>query len=157
MSVNRRLVVLTVLGLFLAGSNPLDAQKSMQEKLAAAKTVSCDFIVYATGTWKNGEAQGELKTAKLSVRFIEINTDEGTARMASGFGNYDIIVRLAQGALHFVQAFRAGPLYTTTIFGTESRDGKLKAVHTRHEYAEISLPGFTSRPEQYYGECEIGQ
>jgi len=28
-------------------------------------------------------------------------------------------------------------------------------VHTRHEYTEVRLPGFTSRPEQYYGECEI--
>ena len=32
-------------------------------------------------------------------------------------------------------------------------DGKLRAVHTRHEYTEVSLPGFTSRPEQYYGDC----
>ncbi len=32
--------------------------------------------------------------------------------------------------------------------------GKLKAVHTRHEYTEVSLPGYTSRPEQYYGECD---
>jgi len=31
--------------------------------------------------------------------------------------------------------------------------GKLRAVHTRHEYTEVSLPGFTSRPEQYYGDC----
>jgi len=27
-------------------------------------------------------------------------------------------------------------------------------VHARHEYTEVSLPGYTSRPEQYYGECE---
>jgi hypothetical protein len=33
----------------------------------------------------------------------------------------------------------------------------MRAVHTRHEYTMISLPGFTSRPEQYYGECAIGR
>ena len=48
--------------------------------------------------------------------------------MAGGFGIYDIIVRFSPGALHFIQAFRDGPLYTTTIFDKESRDGQLKAV-----------------------------
>jgi hypothetical protein len=141
----------------LAGGAPaIHAQTSTREKLAAAKTVTCAFTVSATGTWKNGEAEGALNTAKLSVQFIEINTDEGSARLASGFGIYDIIVRLAPGSLHFIQAFRDGPLYTTTIFDKESRDGRLKAVHTRHEYADIALPGFTSKPEQYYGDCAVG-
>ena len=147
---------LIVLALVLGGPGALRAQTTTREKLAAAKTVTCIFTVYATGTWKNGEAQGELKTAKLSVQFTEINTDEGSARMVGGFGTYDIIVRLSPGALHFIQAFRDGPLYTTTIFDKESRDGKLKAVHTRHEYADVALPGFTSKPEQYYGECVLG-
>jgi len=53
--------------------------------------------------------------------------------------------------------FLDGPLYTTRIFPKETRAGKLQAVHTRHEYTEISLPGFTSRPEQYYGECDVRQ
>ena len=145
------------LAFFLTGTFALSAQTTTLDKLAAAKTVQCTFAVYATGNWKNGEAEGALKTGKLSVQFIEINTDEGTARMVGGFGTYDIIVRLSQGALHFVQAFRDGPLYVTTIFDKESRDGKLKAVHTRHEYADVSLPGFTSKPEQYYGECGVGR
>ena len=54
-----------------------------------------------------------------------------------------------------MQSFRDGPLYITTVFNKESRAGKLKAVHTRHEYADVALPGFTSSPEQYYGECEV--
>jgi hypothetical protein len=28
-------------------------------------------------------------------------------------------------------------------------------MHSRHEYTDVSLPGYTSSPEQYYGECEI--
>jgi hypothetical protein len=31
------------------------------------------------------------------------------------------------------------------------------AVHTRHEYTDISLPGFTSRPEMYIGDCAAAQ
>lgn len=148
---------MAALAFVVAGTVAFSAQTASRDKLAAATTAQCTFVVYATGNWKNGEAVGELKTGKLSVHFIEINTDEGSARMAGGFGVYDIIVRLSPGALHFIQAFRDGPLYTTTVFDKESRDGKLKAVHTRHEYADITLPGFTSKPEQYYGECVVGQ
>ena len=95
-----------------------------------------------------------MKTAALSLRFEAIDADEGTARIIGMFGPSDIIVRLSAGTLHFVQVFSAGPLYTTTVFPKETRGRKLQAVHTRHEYTEVSLPGFTSRPEQYYGECE---
>jgi hypothetical protein len=48
-----------------------------------------------------------------------------------------------------------GPVYITTIFDRESRGRKLKAVHSRHEFFAVPLPGATSSPEQYYGECEI--
>ena len=67
----------------------------------------------------------------------------------------EIIVRSAGGYLNFIQSFRTGPLYTTTVFEKETPDGKLKAVHSRHEYFTVPVPGSTSSPEQYYGECEI--
>jgi len=153
---SRRLVLLAVVGLIGTTSGGVTAQ-TLRAKLTTAKTVTCTFTASAAGDWKAGEAEGVVKPAKLTVQFIEINSDEGTARMKSGFGNYDIIVRMSEGSLHFIQAFRSGALYTTTIFDKESRDGKLKAVHTRHEYTDVQLPGFTSRPEQYYGECELGQ
>jgi hypothetical protein len=43
------------------------------------------------------------------------------------------------------------------VFDKETRAGRLQAVHTRHEYTAVSLPGFTSRPEQYYGDCEAAR
>jgi hypothetical protein len=125
------------------------------EKLAAASAVNCTFTTMTTGTWTGGVAAAEITPSKLSIGFDQIDADQGTARVIGAFGPSDIIVRLSLGALHFVQAFREGPLYATTIFPQVSRDGKLMAVHTRHEYTEVRLPGFTSRPEQYYGECAI--
>jgi hypothetical protein len=50
-----------------------------------------------------------------------------------------------------------GVLRITTVFDKQNSPGKFKAVHARHEYTDVSLPGFTSRPEQYYGECELGR
>jgi hypothetical protein len=66
----------------------------------------------------------------------------------------DIIAQLSGGSLHLMQTSRSGAVYITTVYPSESRGGKLKAVHARHEYTEVSLPGYTSRPEQYYGECD---
>jgi hypothetical protein len=48
-----------------------------------------------------------------------------------------------------------GAVYVTTIFNSETKNGRLLAVHTRHEYTPVQLPGLTSRPEQYYGDCQV--
>ena len=150
----RRTTVLGVLSTVLLGSHVASGQ-SIEDRLAGVKSVKCVFAVSATGTWKNGEPQAETRTAALTATFDEIVPDEGTARAVGTFGPSDINVRLSTGNLHLVQSFKDGPLYVTTIFPKETRGGKLQAVHTRHEYTVVSLPGFTSRPEQYYGECEL--
>lgn len=134
----------------------LRAQRRDVSRINAVKSVRCAFTTLATGNWRDGAAVVETKQTKMALGFDSVNTDDGTARMLGDFGASDIIVRLSEGTLHFVQSFREGPLYTTTIFPFESRPGYFRAVHTRHEYTEVSVPGFTSRPEQYYGECEIG-
>ena len=85
-----------------------------------------------------------------------IDTDASTADAVGRFGPSHIITRLSGDYLHFMQLFNAGPLYVTTIIDRETSGGKLLAVHTRHEYTDVRLTGHTSRPEHYYGECEIG-
>ncbi len=144
-----------VLGVALGGPCLVQAQTRVADKLAAAKSIKCVFPTMAVGGWGSSGPLGEIKPATLSLGFEDVDTDDGTARVVGAFGPSDIIVRLSSGTLHFVQSFREGPLYATTIFPYEARPGRLRAVHTRHEFTEVSLPGFTSRPEQYYGECEI--
>jgi hypothetical protein len=146
-----------VVAVLLVSSQALVAQSPARNRLARAKDLTCAFSVYATGTWNQGQPHAEVKTATLSIKFDEIDADQGSARAIGAFGASDVIVRLSAGTLHFVQVFNAGPLYTTTVFDSESVKGKLKAVHTRHEYTELALPNFTSRPEQYYGDCEVNQ
>ena len=148
------LALLSMFDAALAGAPSVVAQQNA-DKLFAARVVSCTFTTMASGTWNGGVAVAETKASTFSLGFDEIDADQGTARVIGAFGPSDIIVRFSAGTLHFVQAFREGPLYATTIFPQESQGAKLKAVHTRHEYTEVTLPGFTSRPEQYYGECEI--
>ena len=127
-----------------------------QEKKQSAKAFRCTFPLISTGTWKkDGSPDAAVKAAKLTLRFESVNVDEGTAELKNGTVATGITVQSAGGNLHFVQAFRSGPLYVTTIFDKEIQPGKLKAVHSRHEYFTVPLEGATSSPEQYYGECDV--
>jgi hypothetical protein len=148
-----------VLLLLFSSGQPARAQPGTgaRGRLAAATTLRCSSPLLATGDWTNGEPQAESKPAKLSFTFSGVDAQDGTAEADLGYGPSHIIVRLAEGSLHFIQVGSAGPVYLTTVFDQESRAGKLKAVHTRHEYTPVKVAGFTSRPEQYYGECEVAQ
>lgn len=108
----------------------------------------------AVGDWKAGEALSTIKSAKLAVAFNAIDTQEGTAESVGDSGKAHITVRLLGSYLHFMQLDTYGALYITTVFDKETRSGKLQAAHSRHEYTPVSLPGLTSRPEQYVGECD---
>lgn len=133
---------------------PMRAQTA-RERLASVSKVDCTFTLSAVGTWKSGVPEANMKTTPLAMRFDEVNPDDGTARVIGMFGPSDIIVRLSGDTLHLIQSFRDGPLYATTVFPKETRPGRLQAVHTRHEFTEVSLPGYTSSPEQYYGDCQV--
>ena len=137
----------------LAG--PFAAGAGGQARLADAKSLRCSFHRQATGTWtKDGPPDAVAKPATLVLRFESIDTDGGTAELRTGSVGSEVTIRLAEGYLHFMQAFRTGPLYTTTVFEAAASGGRFKAVHSRHELFSVPLPGATSSPEQYYGECE---
>jgi hypothetical protein len=155
MRMNWIAATLTIAAVLLSAASPLTAQDAVKGKLATARAVKCSFSLIAVGTWAGPQPKAEVKPSKLVLQFEEVNADEGTARMESSYGKYDIIVRYAEGYLHFIQAFLNGPLYSTTILEKPTSGGKLKAMHSRHEFTDFALPGFTSSPEQYYGECEV--
>jgi hypothetical protein len=132
------------------------AGAAAQGSIATAKALRCSFQRQATGTWKkDGIPDAAAGPAALVLRFESIDTDGGTAELKTGSVGSEVTVRSVEGYLHFMQAFRTGPLYTTTVFAAGSVGGTFRAVHSRHEYFLVPLPGATSSPEQYYGACEI--
>jgi hypothetical protein len=138
---------------------PAATARAGQERLAAAKSLRCTFPLAASSVLKNAAPPtATVKPALLLLIFDSIDTDEGTARLKSGSVGVEVTARLSGGYLHLMQSFKSGALYTTTVFdrpGPGGADGKLKAVHSRHEYFTVQVPGATSSPEQYYGECEV--
>jgi len=130
--------------------------EAAQLRIANVKTLRCSFPAHAVGTWGNeGALNVTVQSMPLVLRFDSIDPDSGTAQLRSGTVGSEVTVRLAEGYLHFMQSFRTGPLYTTTVFDGGEKSGKLKAVHSRHEYFAVPLPGATSSPEQYYGDCQV--
>jgi len=154
MSLDRQVTVPRIFGVVFVVSLAA-ANAAAQGRLADTTSLDCTFTVIATGTWTDGEAEATLDASTFSIRFVSIDTDGATAEVVGPYGASVIIVRATGDYLHLVQMFMVGPLYTTTVIDRETTDGKLMAVHTRHEYTDTSLPGFTSRPEQYYGECLV--
>src|SRR5436190_17813440 len=149
MHTHIRILALPLL-LFVAAVS-VQAQGPARKKLQAAKGLSCSFSTMATGTWNADGPHADVKPSKLTMKFASI--DESSAQVVGFLGPSYAIVRLTEGSLHIMTVDNAGPLYVTTIFDKLTADGKFYAVHTRHEFTEVSLPGFTSRPEQYYGSC----
>ena len=149
----RRGIVTSALLALLAAA-PAHAQR-LEDRLVTVKSLTCLFTAQAKGNWTGGVPKVDVVTPKLALQFVDIDTDDGTAKAKGEFGSSDIIVRVASGTLHLMQSFSAGPLHVTTVFARETQPGRLLAVHTRHEFTAVALPGFTSRPEQYYGDCEL--
>lgn len=137
------------------------AQTPGQVGLADVQRLKCSFALLATGTWNKDVPSAEVTPATLSMQFDAIDTQEGSANVldvsAAAAGAPHITVRLLGDNLHFLAMNSSGSVYLTTVFWErEGRaSGRYKAVHTRHEFTQIRLPSYTSRPEQYYGQCEV--
>ena len=105
----------------------------------------------------------ELTPAKLSMVFDAIDTQDGTANVmevsAPDAGAPHITVRLLarQPSLHGDEHLGFGLSDVGVRRQGQPRERNFKAVHTRHEFTPTRLTGWTSRPEQYYGQCEAAK
>ena len=149
-------VLAASLVLTVPASLPVEAQnRALQQKLRNAERIDCTFPSLVTGDWEDSGASAAVTPAEFEAAFFDIDVEEGTAEAEGRFGASFIVVRQTATYLHFMQMFSAGPLYLTTVIADETASGTLKAVHTRHEFSPTRLPGFTSRPEMYVGECTV--
>jgi hypothetical protein len=140
----------------VSGVSRTAAQSTDKNPLASIKSLKCQFPVYTVGSWKNGEAKAEVRQAQqFSLDIDEIDTDSGTARVTGTAGPTHVVALLTLSSLHFMERTVTGTLTITTVFSAENTR-KFRAVHSRHDYLPMSLPGYVSEPSvsQNYGECE---
>ena len=156
MTLFRYAAVPWIVASLLSCSHGLGAQDLGRGRLADIDSLSCVFSVQAMGTWPDGEPQATVQTEPFTLQYGAISTEDGTAEFVrSRYGVAHIIARLSAGNLHLLEVSGSGSLYATTVFDAENSNGTFKAVHSRHAYIERILRDVTSRPYQYYGECEV--
>ena len=132
-------------------------QTTDKNPLAQVKALKCRFTIYSSGSWKNGEPQAQIRQPEqLSIEVDEIDTDSGSARVTGTSGPSDVVSLLTVSSLHFMERSVTGTLTITTVFVGDANAKTFRAVHARHDYLPMSLPGFTSEPSvsQHYGTCE---
>jgi hypothetical protein len=142
------------------GARLIYAQSTTTNPLATIKSLKCKFPVYAVVSWKNGQPEAQVKQAQMfSLDFDEIDADDGTARVTSTSGATHITALLTVSSLHLMERSVTGTLNITTVFSSEKGATTFRAVHSRHDYLPMSIPGFVSEPtvSQNYGECVPGK
>ena len=138
---------------------PLHAQdKEPPNILASVKALKCRFPAATTATWKNGEVQAQTKTQEMLFTISEIDVTDGTAEFLGTAGRSYVTAVLPGWSMYFVES-SVGQLNVTTVFAQEASPKKLKAVHSRHGYLQMTVGRFISEPSvsQNYGECEIAE
>ena len=144
--------------LTLACANAVHAQTTEKNPLAQVKSLKCRFSIYASGSWsKTQEPQAQVRQPEqLSLEIDEIDTDSGSGRVTGTAGPADVTALLTLSSLHFMERSVTGTLNITTVFAGDPDAKTFRAVHARHDYLPMSLPGFQSEPSvsQHYGVCE---
>jgi hypothetical protein len=126
--------------------------------LTTVKALKCRFPVAASGTWKAGEPIAQTRTQELLLQVSAIDVQDGTAELMGVAGRAYVSAVLSGWSLYFVEN-SVGQLNVTTVFAQETAPKKLKAVHSRHGYLQMTVGRFISEPSvsQNYGECEIAE
>jgi hypothetical protein len=126
--------------------------------LTTVKSLKCRFPVASTAVWKESEPVAQTRTQELLFEIKEIDAQDGTAEFQGTAGRAFVSAVLSGWSLYFVES-AVGQLNVTTVFAQEASPKKLKAVHSRHGYLQMSIGKFIAEPSvsQSYGECEIVQ
>jgi hypothetical protein len=143
--------------LLLLWAAPVFAQQAADATpFASLKKLKCSFPVATTGVWKDGVPQAQVRNQELSLEFDEIDTQEASARVIGTAGPAHVTANVSAWSLYFMDV-GPGYLNTTTVFSQEIAPKKLKAVHARYGYLQMSLGRYVSEPivSQSYGDCAI--
>ena len=146
-------VIACMLLSFPVCAHPAAQSADKKNPLAGITTLKCSFPVAVAGSWKDWTPKAELQSAPpLTLVIEEIDIDGGTARI----GSTHTTALLTQNSVHFMERTMAGSLTMITVLSQKSPKGTLRAVRSRHDYLQMSIPGFVAEPNisQHYGECE---
>lgn len=157
--MTRRSLAVVAVCLAFCAAHRTQAQTTDKNPLAKVKALKCRFSIYASGSWtKAQEPQAQVRQPEtLSLDIDEIDTDSGSGRVTGTAGPADVTALLTISSLHFMERSVTGTLNITTVFSGDPDAKTFRAVHARHDYLPMNLPGYQSEPSvsQHYGVCDI--
>ena len=148
--------VVTFIIAVVTGVSLIAQDKEPPNPLATLKKIKCRFPLAASAAWKEGEPQVQMKMQELLFDINAIDVQDGTAEFVGTAGRSFVTAVLSGWSLYFVEN-AIGQLNVTTVFAQEAGPKRLKAVHSRHGYLQMTVGRFISEPSvsQNYGECAI--
>lgn len=152
----RTFIALVLVTLVAAPAVGQDGAAEPPNPLASLKRLQCRFPVATSAVWKGGDPQAQTKTQELGFEITAIDVQDGTAEYIGTAGKAFVTAVLSGWSLYFVEN-AVGQLNVTTVFAQEAAPKKLKAVHSRHGYLQMTVGRFVAEPSvsQNYGECEV--
>ena len=144
--------------LMLAATLDMTAQAPAEppNPLTSVKRLKCRFPTASAAAWKSGDPQVQIKTQELLFEITAIDVQDGTAEYLGTAGRAFVTAVLSGWSLYFVEN-SVGQLNVTTVFAQEAAPKRLKAVHSRHGYLQMTVGRYIAEPSvsQNYGDCEI--
>ena len=146
-------ILLVMSAVMLTGGQP---QAEPPNPLTTLKRLKCRFPTASAAAWKSGDPQVQIKTQELLFEINNIDVQDGTAEYIGTAGRAFVTAVLSGWSLYFVEN-SVGQLNVTTVFAQEASAKRLKAVHSRHGYLQMTVGKFIAEPSvsQNYGDCEI--
>ena len=126
---------------------PVHAQPQAEppNPLTTVKRLKCRFPTASAAAWKSGDPQVQLKTQELLFEINNIDVQDGTAEFIGTAGRAYVTAVLSGWSLYFVEN-SVGQLNVTTVFAQEASPKRLKAVHSRHGYLQMTVGKFIAEP-----------
>ena len=156
--MRRITALLTAALLVVTAAVSLQAQEPADppNPLTTLKRLKCRFPTASAAAWKSGDPQVQIKTQELLFEITAIDVQDGTAEYHGTAGRAFVTAVLSGWSLYFVEN-SVGQLNVTTVFAQEASPKRLKAVHSRHGYLQMTVGRFIAEPSvsQNYGDCEI--
>jgi len=113
------------------------------------KSLKCEFPTSASNDWQKDAPEPIVEKGQKFAFYIDgIGTSKGTARIIGNAGAKDLTVVSSKELIHFLETTPSGNLNITTVFDARTKDGRYKAVHSRH----MTMMG-GPLPSQAYGFC----
>lgn len=142
----------SVLALLALLATPTSLQTPQIRTLMSVSILRCTFPWVAQVDWKNDEPGPVVKKQDFGFEIMEINLARNTARIVGQAASTELTINKGVDVINFLERTLFGVWNVTSVFASQDKTGRFKAVHSRH----LSGGAIDPFPSQNYGYCVGG-